>query len=102
MAVIATALPVAAWSTFDYWAPDSLRATRGTVVRVPLGRRKLVGVVTAENPQPSVANDKLQVVEAKVDGLAPLPNDVLELAEFVSTYYQQPLGLVLAQIIPPL
>ncbi len=41
------------------------------------------------------------IVELRQD-VPPLPADVLELAEFVAKYYQEPLGLVLAQMLPPL
>jgi primosomal protein N' len=41
------------------------------------------------------------IVELRSDVPA-LPPDVLELAQFVAAYYQEPLGLALAQMLPPL
>src|SRR3982751_6719349 len=102
MAIIAVALPVATWSAFDYWSPDGVAATIGSVVRVALGRRKIVGVVVGVNDASKVAPEKLQPVDACIDTVPVLPADVMELARFVSRYYQQPLGLVLSQMIPPL
>ena len=102
MAIIAVALPVATWGAFDYWCPDGVAARIGSVVRVPLGRRQVVGVVTALNDTSDVPAEKLQPIDALVDTVPTLPADVMELARFVSRYYQQPLGLVLSQMIPPL
>ena len=67
MAVIAAALPVATWTTFDYWAPDTLRAEPGSIVRVPLGRRKVLGVVTSIQEHSEIAADKLQPVDCRVE-----------------------------------
>jgi len=41
-------------------------------------------------------------VDEVIGDLPPLPDDLLALADFVSSYYQEPLGLVLAQMLPPL
>ncbi|MDQ6619632.1 MAG: primosomal protein N' [Pseudomonadota bacterium] len=99
--MVSVVLPVALWTGFDYWAPDGF-ATRGTIVRVPLGRRNVVGVVIATPEDSMVQPDKLQPVTSRVEELPSLPPDLLDLAEFVSRYYQQPLGLVLSQMVPPI
>ncbi|MEP6657521.1 MAG: primosomal protein N' [Betaproteobacteria bacterium] len=95
-------LPVPAWTTFDYWSPDGLAVQRGTIVRVPLGRRSLHGVVIEASESSDVSADKLQPVTEVIDSVPPLPEDVLAMADFVSRYYQQPLGLVVSQMLPPL
>jgi primosomal protein N' (replication factor Y) len=48
-----------------------------------------------------VRAEKLQPIAEVVQDLPPLPSDLLELARFVAGYYQEPLGLVLAQVVPP-
>jgi primosomal protein N' (replication factor Y) len=95
------ALPVAADTTFDYWAPDGLRIARGSVVRVPLGPRKLAGVVMEVVAASDVAPEKLQTIGA-VDAMHPVPDDVLEMAAFVAGYYQEPVGMAAALAVPPL
>ena len=45
MPIARVALPVAAATTFDYWMPEGLAVARGSIVRVRLGTRTLVGVV---------------------------------------------------------
>ena len=102
MAIARVALPVAAAALFDYWIPDGLAVTRGALVEVRLARRALAGVVVDVVATSEVAQERLQpIVELRQD-VPPLPADVLALAEFVAKYYQEPMGLVLGQMLPPL
>ncbi len=102
MAVARVALPVGAFATFDYWIPDGLVVVRGTLVRVRLARRALAGVVVDVVPTSGIAREKLQPISEVRHDLPVVPEDWLGLAEFVARYYQEPLGLVLAQMLPPL
>ena len=102
MAVARVALPVAAPSLFDYWIPEGLAVEPGTLVRVRLATRKLVGVVAEVAPTSEVARERLQPIVEVIGNVPALPTDLLALAGFVSTYYQEPLGLVLGQMVPPL
>ena len=101
MPIVRVALPVAAATAFDYWVPDGAPVRRGSVVRVVLGPRRLIGVVQDIVAESSVPHDKLQALAAIAD-VPPLPDDVLALGEFVASYYQEPLGLALALAVPPL
>src|SRR3982750_233552 len=102
MAIAPTPLPVAAEATFDYWLPEGLVVEPGALVRVRLARRSLTGVVVDVAPSTDVPREKLQPIDELRSEIPPLPADVLELARFVATYYQEPLGLALAQMLPPL
>jgi primosomal protein N' (replication factor Y) len=102
VAVARVALPVAAFAAFDYWIPDGLVVGRGALVRVRLAGRAMAGVVVDVVPTSTVAREKLQPLAEVRDDLPALPEDLLGLAEFVARYYQEPLGLVLAQMLPPL
>ncbi len=101
MPIVRVALPVAAATAFDYWVPDGAPVRRGSVVRVVLGPRRLIGVVQDIVAESSVPHDKLQTL-ADIADVPPLPDDVLALGEFVASYYQEPLGLALALAVPPL
>jgi len=94
------ALPVAADTTFDYWAPDALGITRGSVVLVQLGPRKLAGVVMNVVPASEIAPEKLQTIVAAAT-VPRVPEDVLDMVEFVASYYQEPLGMAAALAVPP-
>ena len=102
MPVVRVALPVAAPTPFDYWVPEGIAMERGALVRVKLARRSLAGVVTEVLDHSDIARERLQPVESTLPDLPPLPGDLLEVASFVASYYQEPPGLVIAQMIPPL
>jgi len=102
MTIARVALPVAAPLPFDYWVPSGLAVSRGSVVRVRLARRALVGVVVDIAATSDVDAARLQPLGEIVTDIPALPGDLLELARFVAGYYQEPLGLALAQMVPPL
>ncbi len=101
MAIARIALPVAANTLFDYWLPDGLAARPGSVVRVRLGPRAMIGVVAEMVQDSEVASEKLHAVTEVIAAWPALPDDILALARFVSSYYQEPLGQVFAQFLPP-
>ena len=101
MPIARVALPVATAQAFDYWIPQGLAVDRGSVVRVQLGTRRLVGVVTGIVAESEVAHERLQPLGDVVTG-ASLPDDVLDMAAFVASYYQEPAGMALALAVPPL
>nr|MBP6564212.1 primosomal protein N' [Burkholderiales bacterium] len=94
------AVPVATGQAFDYWAPDGLGIERGSLVRVRLANRRCVGVVVGTHATSDVERERVQPVD-DVLALPPLPEDVVALAEFVAAYYREPVGLALAQAVPP-
>ncbi|HVJ74614.1 MAG TPA: primosomal protein N' [Casimicrobiaceae bacterium] len=95
------AVPAATGQVFDYWIPDGLGVARGSIVRVRLAQRRHVGVVVETRATAGVERDRVQPIDDVVP-LAPLPDDVVALAEFVASYYREPLGLALALAVPPL
>ncbi len=101
MTVACVSLPIAADTAFDYWVPAGLAVERGSLVRVRLGRRPLVGVVVDIADATDVSREKLQPIAAVLGGMPALSGDLLDLGRFVSDYYQEPLGRVLAQMLPP-
>jgi primosomal protein N' (replication factor Y) len=101
MPIARVALPVAAPTAFDYWIPQGLAVERGSIVRVPLGPRRLAGVVVSTAEDSAVDRAKLAPV---IDVVAEdrIANDVLDLCAFVATYYQEATGLAHALALPPL
>lgn len=68
----------------------------GQIVVVPLGRGKVVGVVSKKVAQPNFATKKiLQVLYSKS-----LPMHLVTTAQFVADYYQVPLASTLGLILP--
>lgn len=75
----------------------------GTLVRVPLGRREVLGVVwQAGLPPPAepLASQAREVASA-LDGLAPLSESWRRLIDFTAHYYQRALGEVALAALPP-
>jgi primosomal protein N' (replication factor Y) len=102
VAIVRVALPVAAHQLFDYWLPAGLVPDPGSVLVVRLGRRRLHGVAVEIVESSEVAPERLIPVDEVLSDVPPIPTDLRELAGFVSTYYQEPIGLCLAQTLPPL
>jgi primosomal protein N' (replication factor Y) len=75
----------------------------GTLVRVPLGRREVLGVVW----EAAVARDEespgmaLKPVGAALDGLAPLGDAWRDLVRFAARYYQRSIGEIALAALPP-
>ena len=74
----------------------------GSIVRVPLGAREVLGVVWGEAPAPPpelVA--QVRPVAGVFDGLAPLAAEWRQLVAFTARYYQRALGEVALAALPP-
>jgi primosomal protein N' (replication factor Y) (superfamily II helicase) len=102
VAIVRVALPVATDQLFDYWLPAGLAVETGSVLRVTLARRRMLGIAMELVDTPAVAPERLAPVDEIVTTLPPLPEDLRALGRFVSEYYQQPIGQCLAQMLPPL
>lgn len=81
---------------------SELALTPGTLVRVPLGKREVLGVVWGQ------AEDGGDLLEMKtksiigvLDGLAPLHTHWQALVNFTASYYQRSLGEVALAALPP-
>ncbi len=102
--VLGVAVPSPLRRLFDYrpagspppggWAP-------GLRVRVPFGRREVVGVVMECRERSDLPLTELKPVSACLDS-APLPADWLWLCRFTARYYQHSLGDTLHQAMPVL
>ena len=81
----------------------SSHPTPGSWVLAPLGRRTLLGVITALHSQDpgEVASERLRSVDRVLSTLPPLTSTTLDFYRFVARYYRRPLGAVLATAVPP-
>ena len=102
MAIVRVALPVAIDQLFDYWLPSGLDIQTGSVLRVRLGRRRLLGIAVERVEATEIAPERIAPIDEVVTALPGLPEDLCALAQFVSGYYQQPIGQCFAQLLPPL
>jgi len=83
-----------------YRSPSAL--TPGTLVRVPLGRREVLGVVWhAGVPAPDLAPEAIRDVTLALEGLPPLEARWRQLMAFAAQYYQRSLGEMALSSLPP-
>lgn len=82
----------------DYASEQALAS--GTLVRVPLGKRELLGIVWPgdETMAPDVT---LRPVAAVFDALTPLGADWCRLLDFAAGYYQRSVGELASAVLPP-
>jgi primosomal protein N' (replication factor Y) (superfamily II helicase) len=75
----------------------------GSLVRVPLGQRELLGIVwgTAGAPETDILLSKTKGIIAVLDGIAPLDAAWRALVEFAARYYQRAIGEVALAALPP-
>ena len=76
----------------------------GSLVRVPLGQRELLGVVwdsPADAAAPTLNPDKLRAIAGTLDGIAPLTPAWRQLITFAAHYYQRSPGEVALAALPP-
>ncbi|HWI81409.1 replication restart helicase PriA [Ramlibacter sp.] len=82
---------------------SELALPAGTLVRVPLGRREVLGVVWepgAAGAAP-VHHGEEKAIAGVLEGLAPLTAGWRQLVTFSATYYQRSLGEVALAALPP-
>ena len=75
----------------------------GTLVRVPLGRREILGIVW--DAQDEASSDRLEVenklIAGVLDGVVPLSKNWRQLVTFAASYYQRSVGEVALAALPP-
>ncbi len=103
LAQVAVPLPLP--TALTYVVPDHLapRALPGARVRVRVGRQRQVGVIVAltrEVPAGVPAGVKLRPLDEVLDREPVFPPDLLELAEFIASYYRAPPGEVFRGMLP--
>jgi primosomal protein N' (replication factor Y) len=103
--ILRIAVPSPLYRSFDYLPPadtdpDTLQP--GIRVRVPFGRRSVVGVLLETSTHPAVELQKLKRAQQVLDSHALLNADVLAMVQWASAYYQHPIGEALAAALPVL
>lgn len=73
----------------------------GVRARVPVGKRRVTGwIVARPDRPPAEVEAQLRPIESVVDLEPILPDDLMQMARFVASYYAAPLGEVLRCMIP--
>ncbi|MHB8535717.1 MAG: primosomal protein N' [Sulfuricaulis sp.] len=92
------AVPTPLYRLFDYLSTGSLAA--GTRVRVPFGKREMVGVVLGEVKQSEFPLSRLKSIAQALDAEPLLPLSMMNLLVWAADYYHHPLGEVIHTALP--
>jgi primosomal protein N' (replication factor Y) (superfamily II helicase) len=89
---------------FDYRPPahrqDTAEPPLGVRVRVPFGRRQLIGILVGVAGESAVAAPKLKAALAILDERPVVDPVTFDLLRWAAEYYHHPLGLVFAAALP--
>lgn len=101
--ILLVALPTPLRRLFEYLPPESFKpelAVPGVRVQVPFGPQTLVGILVGLAEAAQCPSDKLRPVLAILDRQPVLSAEILDLCQWVSNYYQHPIGEVLQGALP--
>lgn len=96
--VVRVAVPVPLYRVFDYLADRPI--TPGSRVKVPLARRRLIGLVVASDVAPACDLSRLRHLDAVLDNEPLLDQSMLDFLLWASRYYHHPPGEVLLAALP--
>ena len=99
MPIVEVALPTPLRRRFDYLSDEALPA--GVRVRVPFGRRELVGLVLATKAHSDLPPARLKSIKAVLDQTPVLADDLVALLLWLAAYYHHPIGEVIEAALPP-
>ena len=103
--ILRLALPSPLRRLFDYRAPPGTSGKTfvpGMRLRVPFGRRELIGILVEVTDTSDVPADKLRPATALLDPVSPLPASLLKLCLWTAQYYQHSLGDTFNWALPTL
>lgn len=103
--ILKIAVKTPLYRTFDYLPPASStgpKAKPGCRVKVPFGRRRLIGVVWSSDTASELPHDKLKRIDRVLDDEPLLDEQTLALIKFAADYYQHAPGEVMAAALPQL
>jgi primosomal protein N' (replication factor Y) (superfamily II helicase) len=86
-------------ATLDYHCERTL--SLGTLVRVPLGKRQVPGIVWERVPGASLDVAQIKPVGDVLDAIPPLPDAWRQLVAFAAGYYQRSVGELALAVLPP-
>ncbi len=93
--ILQIAVPTPLRCLFDYLPPhnaSSATLQTGMRIQVPLGNRKVIGILINKISHSKIDNSKLKTALQILDDKPLLPSTLIELISWASDYYQHPIG----------
>ena len=103
--ILRVAIPTPLRRSFDYLPPATGTAQSlqpGVRVRVPFGRRQVIGILLEVTDHSSIPTSRLKPISEVLDDKPLLNDDVFQLLVWASRYYQHPVGDVFQHALPVL
>ncbi|ANB02104.1 primosomal protein N' [Ectothiorhodospira sp. BSL-9] len=99
--IVQVAVPTPLHGHFDYLPPtQGPLPTVGARVRVPFGRRRVVGLVVGHGQTSDLPEGRLKHIEAVLDETPLLDTPLLNLLRWAADYYHHSLGDVISTALP--
>ena len=98
--IVRVALDVPLESLFDFRVSEGLDPAPGSLVVVPFGRTRKVGVAIERVARSEIAPARLKAIESVVADVPPIARPELELYDFCARYYHRGLGEVAGAALP--
>ncbi|MBL4826741.1 MAG: primosomal protein N' [Spongiibacteraceae bacterium] len=108
MPILRLAMPTPLRRSFDYLPPMGLSNEEakalqpGIRILAPFGPRKLVGILLCVSNESEIPKKQLKAAIQTLDKQPLLPAPLLSLCQWAASYYQHPIGDVLANALPTL
>jgi len=103
--ILRIAVPSPLYRSFDYLAPagiDTNALQPGIRVRIPFGRRSVIGLLLESCDDTPIEAGKLRQAKALLDTEPVITADVMAMVQWASAYYHHPVGEALAAALPVL
>jgi len=92
-------VPVAVPGPYTYKVPPGVSVVPGTIVRVPLGPREVIGAVWDNEPDPAINPKKLKSISRVYDSARPLDEDLRRFIDWVANWTLAAPGMVLRMVL---
>ncbi len=103
--ILKIAVPSPLHRSFDYLPPEKVDHAclqSGVRVRVPFGRRTVIGVLMATSSESEIETHKLKRALALLDDSPVISRDVFDMVQWASDYYHHPIGDAVTSALPGL
>jgi primosomal protein N' (replication factor Y) len=103
--ILKIAVPTPLRQEFDYLLPSEIHSAilkPGIRIKVPFGRREVVGILLDVVDSSDIPAAKLKYIKNILDDEPIFDDDMLKLCQWASNYYHSPIGEVLFAALPKL
>ncbi len=95
-------VPLPIYSCLTYYVPSNFPVpVKGSRVLVPVGKRKMAGIVRGKRDRLVDSSIEIKPIIKQLDSEPLISEKLFNFLEWVATYYFHPIGMVVAEAMPP-